>query len=171
MTVPVPALRIRVSAVEPVVPTVVPVMVILPTPTDPWVDKVTVRVSAMVNAPPILRVVLVVVILLARLAAPDVENPLGAVIAPAEDRVNVPELVTVMAPPAAAVKLLFTLKLVPLRVAEATETAPENVVVPVAALVCVNAPEIVIALLKVMAPELVTVTVVRPVASAEVPEP
>ena len=125
----------------------------------------------MVNAPPILSVVLVVVMLLARFAAPDVENPLGAVIAPAEDRVNKPEFVTAIAPPAAAVKLLFTLKLVPLRVAEATETAPEKVVVPVAALAWVKAPEIVIALLKVMAPELVTVTVVRPVASAMVPDP
>ena len=135
LIVPVPAFKIKVSAVEPVVPVVVPVMVISPAPTEPWVDKVTVLVSAMVKVPPMLKVVLVVVILLAKLALPVVENPLGAVMAPVEDSVNNPELVTAMAPPLAAVKLLLTLKIVPFKVAEATDTAPLKVVVPVAALV------------------------------------
>ena len=40
-----------------------------------------------------------------------------------------------------------------------------------AALVWVRAPDIFMALLKVMAPELVTVTVVKPVVSEEVPDP
>jgi len=52
----------------------------------------------MVNAPPILKVVLVVVILLDRLAAPVVENPPGAVIVPIRRLVNRPELVTAIAP-------------------------------------------------------------------------
>ena len=135
LIVPVPAFKIKVSALEPVVPVVVPVMVISPAPTEPWVDKVTVLVSAMVKVPPMLKVVLVVVILLAKLALPVVENPLGAVMAPVEDSVNNPELVTAMAPPLAAVKLLLTLKMVPFKVAEPTLTVLENVVVPVAALV------------------------------------
>ena len=133
MIVPVPAFNVKVSAVLPAVPVVVPLMLISPAPTEPCVDKVILRVSAMVNVPPILKVVLVVVILLARLAAPEVENPVGAVIAPVADSVNNPELVTVIAP--VVVKLLLTLKMVPLRVAEATDTAPEKVVVPVAAFV------------------------------------
>jgi hypothetical protein len=41
---------------------------------------------------------LVVVMLLARLTAPEAENPPGAVMAPVEFFVNVPELVTDMAP-------------------------------------------------------------------------
>ena len=133
LTVPVPAFKVRVSALPPVVPVVVPLIVILPTPTEPWVDKVKAKASAMVNVPPMLSVVLVVVILLARLTAPDVENPPGAMIAPAEDRVNNPELVTATAP--VAVRLLLTLKMVPLNVAEPTLTVLEKVVVPVAALV------------------------------------
>ena len=105
---PVPAFKIKVSAVLPVVPVVVPDNVILPAPAAPCVDKVTVLVSAIVNAPPIDKVLLVVVILFAKLAAPVVENPPGAVIAPVALKLKTPVLVTAIAPPAAAVKLLFT---------------------------------------------------------------
>ena len=76
---------------------------------------------------------LVVVISLARFTAPLVEKPPGAVIEPVEFFVKVPEFVTAMAP--VEVKLLFTAKLVPLRVAEPTLVAPVKVVAPVAALV------------------------------------
>ena len=55
--------------------------------------------------------------------------------------------------------------------AEPTLTVDEKMVPPVAVLVWVKAPEIATALLKVIVPELVMVTVVNPVASAEVPEP
>ena len=133
MIVPVPAFNVKVSAVLPAVPVIVPLIVISPAPTDPCVDKVTLRVSAIVNVPPILKVVLVVVILLARLASPEVENPPGATIAPVVPNVNNPELVTAMAP--VAVKLLLTLKMVPFKVAEPTATVLEKVVVPVAAFV------------------------------------
>ena len=169
MIVPLPAFKIRVSAVEPVVPVVVPEIVILPIPTDPCVDKITLRVSAIVNVPPILKVVFVVVILLAKLAAPEVENPPGATIAPVADNVNNPELVTAIAP--VVVKLLLTLKIVPLSVAEPTLTVFEKVVVPVAAFVWLKAPVIAIALLKFITPELMIVTVVNPVVSALVPDP
>ena len=40
LTVPVPAFKVIVSALPPVVPVVVPETVILPAPTEPWVDKV-----------------------------------------------------------------------------------------------------------------------------------
>ena len=130
---PLPAFRVKVSALPAVVPVVVPEIVILPAPSEPCVDKVKLKASAIVNVPPILKVVLVVVILLARLTLPEVENPLGATIAPVADSVNNPELVTAMAP--VAVKLLLTLKIVPFKVAEPTETVLEKVVVPVAALV------------------------------------
>ena len=134
-------------------------------------ESVTLAASAIVNAPPILKVVLVVVILLARLAAPVVEKPPGAVITPVAALVNSPELVTATAPPEAAVKLLFTAYATPCNVAEPTATVFENVVVPVAALVWLNKPDMAIGLLKYMASDLVMVSVVRPVASAEVPEP
>ena len=93
----------------------------------------TVVPSAKVKELPILKRVLVVVILLAKLTAPEVENPPVAVILPVEFLVKVPELVTAMAP--VEVRLLFTAKLVPLKVAEPTLVVPVKVVVPVAALV------------------------------------
>ena len=61
--------------------------------------------------------------------------------------------------------------MVPCKEAEPTATVPVKVVMPVAALVWVNAPEMAIALLKLAAAELVMVTVVRPVVSAMTPEP
>jgi len=59
-----------------------------------------------IKAPPMLSAVLVVVMLLDKVAAPDVENPPGAVIAPVAPLVNTPELVTATAP--VAVKALLT---------------------------------------------------------------
>mgnify|MGYP007099595718 CR=1 FL=1 len=113
----------------------------------------------------------VVVILFARLAAPDVENPAGAVMAPAALKVNSPELVTATAPPEAAVKLLLTLYATPRKVAEPTFTVLEKAVVPVAALVWLNTPDMAMAPLKLVVPAFVMVTVASPVVSAEVPEP
>ena len=54
-----------------------------------------------------LRVVLVVVMLLARLTAPDVLKPPGAVIAPVELLVRVPLFVTAIAPAPVDAKLLL----------------------------------------------------------------
>ena len=122
----------------------------------------------MVNAPPMLKAVFVVVILLARRAAPDVENPPGAVMAFAALKVNSPELVTATAPPEPAVKLLLTLYATPRKAAEPTFTVLEKVVVPVAASVCVRAPVILSVLLKLSAPELVIVKAVKLVV---LPEP
>ena len=65
-------------------------------------------------------------------------------------------MVTVVEPLVVA-KLLLTAKVVPLRVADPTDTAPINVVDPVAALVWVRAPVSVTASLNVNAPLLVTV--------------
>ena len=59
----------------------------------------------------------------------------------------------------------------PFNVAEPTATVLEKVVVPVAALVWVRAPDIAITLLKFVVPEFVIVNAVSPVASAEVPDP
>ena len=125
----------------------------------------------MVNAPPMLKAVFVVVILLARRAAPDVENPAGAVIMPVAALVKVPELVTAIAPAAAAVKLLLTLYATPRKVAEPTFTVLEKAVVPVAALVWLNTPDMAMSPLKLVVPAFVMVTVASPVSSAEVPEP
>ena len=62
----------------------------------------------MVRAPPMLKVVLVVVMLLDKVAAPEVENPPGAVMAPVAPLVNIPELVTAMAPEPVEAKVLLT---------------------------------------------------------------
>ena len=101
VTAPV-VFTVRVSAEAPPVPSVVPVMVIAPDPAA----RVTEVVSPITRLPPILRAVLVVVMLLDSVAAPDVENPVGAMMAPVPPRVNIPEFVTATAP--VAVKLLLT---------------------------------------------------------------
>ena len=119
--------------------------------------------SPIVRAPPMLSAVLVVVMLLDRVAAPDVENPPGAVMAPVAPRVNIPELVTATAP--VAVKLLFTANAVPFKVAEPTFTVLEKVVAPVAVLVWVSAPVMLMVLEKRRAAECVMVRVVNAVAS------
>ena len=95
----------RVSAEPVVVPVVMPVTVIAPDPAA----RVGVAASPITRLPPIVSAVLVVVMLLDSVTAPDVENPAGATMAPVAPFVNMPELVTAIAPPAAAVKLLFTL--------------------------------------------------------------
>ena len=89
--------------------------------------------SATVKVPPMDKRVLVVRILLAKDTLPEVENPPGVVIVPVEFFVKVPELVTATAP--VEVRLLFTAKLVPLKVADPTLTVLPKVVAPVAALV------------------------------------
>ena len=61
-----------------------------------------------IRAPDMVKAVLVVVILLDKVAAPDVVNPPGAVMAPVAPLVNIPELVTATMPAAAAVKVLLT---------------------------------------------------------------
>lgn len=99
--------------------------------------------SATVRDPVMDKRVLVVVMLLARLTSPLVENPPGAVILPVELLVNSPELVTEMLAPGpllADEKLLLTAKLVPFRVAEPINTVLPKVVTPLAAFVWVNAP-------------------------------
>ncbi len=101
VTAPV-VLTVRVSAEPAVTPSVVPVIVIAPIPAA----RVTEAASPITRLPPILSVLLVVVMLLDRVAAPDVENPLGAIMAPVAPLVNIPELVTPT--PVVAVKLLFT---------------------------------------------------------------
>ena len=64
--------------------------------------------SVIMRAPPILKVVLVVVMLLPKVAAPEVENPPGAVMAPPVLRVKTPVLVTAIAPEPVAAKVLLT---------------------------------------------------------------
>ena len=132
-TVPVPAFRVKVSAEPPAVPSRAPETVMAPAPTEPWVESVTVVPSAKVKELPILKRVLVVVILEAKFTAPLVENPPGAVILPVEFLVKVPEFVTLIAP--VEVRLLFTAKVVPFKVAEPTLVVDPKVVAPVAALV------------------------------------
>ena len=105
VTAPAAASTISVSGPPPVVPSVVPEMV---TPPEPAVN-VTEAVSPSTRLLPILMRAFVVDILLDKVAAPDVENPAGAIIAPVAPLVKMPELVTAIAPPAAAVKLLLTL--------------------------------------------------------------
>jgi hypothetical protein len=155
LIIPPAAFKVSVSAEPPAVPSVVPVMVRAPLPEV----KTTDAASAIVNAPPILKVVLVVVMLFAKFAAPVVLKPLGAVMAPVAPFVNVPLLVTATLPVAA--KLLFTEKAVPLKTAEPTDTVLLKVVVPVAALVWVKAPVILTTPLKLMAALLVIVTAVK----------
>ena len=103
VTAPV-VLTVRVSAEPPVVPSVVPVTVMAPLPAA----RVGVTASLRTRLPPMLKVVLVVVMLLPKVTAPEVENPPGAVIVPVAPLVNIPELVTATAPAAAAVKELLT---------------------------------------------------------------
>ena len=107
VTAPAAASTISVEAV-PLVPSVVPLMV---TPPEPAVKVIVVPLPSRKAPPPEQRVMseLVVDILLKSVVAPDVENPVGAVIAPVALLVKMPELVTAIAPPAAAVKLLLTL--------------------------------------------------------------
>ena len=128
---------------------------------------------ASVKLPPMLNVspAVFVVMLLAKLTLPDVEKlPVVTEIGLLAATVKRPELVMAKLP-AVVVKLLLKLNAVPLSVAEPTLTVLPNVVAPVAALVCVNAPLMAIAPLKLAAAELVTVTAVKPVVSALVPEP
>ena len=125
-TAPVPAFKVNDSSPPPVVPFVAPVIVIAPAPAAPCVDKVTSAFSAITKVLPKERRVLVVVMLLARLAAPLVEKPPGAVIAPVAFLVKSPELVTATAP--VEVRLLLTLKAVPVNEADPTLAAPFNVV-------------------------------------------
>lgn len=133
-------------------------------------DRVMEAASAITRLPPIDRSVLVVVTLAAKLTAPEVEKPLGAVMFPVEFLVRVPELVTATDP--VAVKLLFRAKVVPFRVAELKDTVLENVVAPVAALVWVRLPFNASEPLKESGPELVTVRavggVVPPIAPSKV---
>ena len=105
VTAPAAASTTSVSGPPPVVPSVVPEMV---TPPEPAV-KVTEAASPITRLLPILMRAFVVDILLDKVAAPDVEKPAGAVIVPVAPLVKMPELVTAIAPPAAAVKLLLTL--------------------------------------------------------------
>jgi hypothetical protein len=127
---------VRVSTAPPFVPSVVPVTVIAPE----LAARVGVAASPMTRAPPILNAVFVVVMLLNKVTAPEVENPIGAVMAPAELRVNVPELITIIAPPPALVrvKLLLTKYATPLKATQYAFTAPVKVVVPVAAFVWIK---------------------------------
>jgi hypothetical protein len=99
---PPSALRVSVSAEPPTVPSVVPVMVKAPLPEVKTIDAA----SARVRLPPILKALFVVVMLLAKFAAPVVLKPPAAVIAPVAPFVNVPLLVTATLP--VDVKLLFT---------------------------------------------------------------
>jgi hypothetical protein len=99
---PPAAFKVSVSAEPPAVPSVVPVMVRAPLPEVNTTDTA----SAIVKAPPILKVVFVVVMLFAKFTAPVVLKPPGAVMAPVAPFVNVPLLVTATLP--VDVKLLFT---------------------------------------------------------------
>jgi hypothetical protein len=155
-------LSVSDSAKLPAVPSIVPEIVKAPEP----LLKVGEAASPIVNAPPMLNAVLVVVMLLDKLTSPEVLKPPVAVIAPVAPFVNVPLLVTAVAPE--EVKVLFTAKVVPLNVADPTATVPLNVVAPVAAFVCVRAPVILTAPLNVIAALLVTVTTVKLV---ELPDP
>src|SRR5262249_48901912 len=67
--VPVRALRVRLSLAPPGVPLVAPVTVMSPARGAPCVERATAAPWAGVSAPPMLRVVLVVVTLLAREAS------------------------------------------------------------------------------------------------------
>ena len=102
-------------------------------------ERVTEAPSAMVNAPPILNVALVVVILLARFAAPVVEKPPAAVMAPVEFLVNKPELVMATAPVRFTAPLKLTATPVMVKVVsfvdEPVPTAPVNVTAPPAAFI------------------------------------
>jgi len=169
VTVPAAASTMSVE-VEVPAPSVAPPIV---TPPEPAVRVVVTPLPIVRAPPPVQRFMseLVVEMLLERVVTPDVENPAGAVIAPAALKVNSPELVTATAPPEAAVKLLLTLYATPRKVAEPTFTVPEKVVVPVAASAWLNTPDMAMAPLKLVIPAFVTVTVASPVVSAEVPEP
>lgn len=116
---------------DPLAPSVVPVTVIAPLPAARVIDLLT----PTRRFPPIVNAVLVVVMLEDVVTAPEVEKPPGDTMAPVDPLVNTPELVTATAPPAAAVKLLFTANVVPFNVAEPTATVFPKVVAPVAALV------------------------------------
>ena len=162
LTTPPAAFKVKLSVAPPAVPSVVPVRVSVPEP----LVNVGIAASAIVKAPPMKSAELVVVILAAKLTSPEVLKPAGATIFPVEFFVNVPLLVTETAP--VAVKLLLTANAAPLKVAEPTDTAPVNVVVPVAAFVCVKAPVMFTAPLNVIAALFVIVRAVRLVA---LPEP
>ena len=99
---PPDAFKVSVSAEPPAVPSVVPVTVRAPLPEV----KTTDAASAIVKAPPMLKALFAIVMLLAKFASPEVLKPPLAVIAPVAPFVNVPLLVTAIAPVAA--KLLFT---------------------------------------------------------------
>lgn len=163
-----PALKVSDSALPPVVPTVLLVTVNTPL----FVVNATVAASAMVKLPPTVKVAaeVFVAILFAALTLPLVEKLPPVTLMPAADpSVKVPELVTAK-PPAVVVKPFCIENAVPRNTAEPVVALPVKVVAPVAALVCVRAPEILTAP-KVAAAEFVIVTLVKPVASADVPEP
>ena len=130
--------------------------------------------SASVKLPPIdkLSPLVKVLMLLARLTAPlvpEVEKlPPVTLMGAAAPKVKRPELVT-LKPPAVVVKPSSTLKVEPFKLALPTLAAPTKVLAPVA--VSERAPVISIAPLKLVVPALVMLTVVKPVASGEVPEP
>ena len=129
LNVPVPASKVRVSALPPIVPLVVPVTVNAPFA----VDSVGVAASAITKLPPMLKVLFVVLMLLARLTLPVVLKPPAAEMLPVEFLVKVPLFVTETAP--VEVKLLFTANVVPRSVADPTLTVLLKVVAPVAAFV------------------------------------
>lgn len=111
-----------------------------------------------------------VVMLLDKLMLPETEkSPLAIVNGLPAPSVKVPEFV--MANVLLLVKLFKMLKLVPRKVPDPIVVTPLKVVAPVAAFVCVNAPESATAPLKLTAPELVMVRLVKPVLSADVPVP
>ena len=166
---PVPEFNVTASAAPPVVPAKLPITLMLP-----FVDvRLIVVASAVVNPPPMLMdlPLLWVVMLFAKFTWPLVEKwPTVTEIGLADVKVKTPELVTAKSP-AVVVKPFCTEQLVPFKAAEPTLTLLANVVTPVAAFVCVNAPVILTMPLKLAAPECVMVTAVNPFASADVPEP
>ena len=107
VTAPAAAFTISVEAAPPV-PSVVPLIV---TPPEPAVKVIVAPLPSRKAPPPEERVMseLVVDILLESVVAPVVEKPPGAVMVPVTPLVKIPELVTAIAPPVAAVKLLLTL--------------------------------------------------------------
>ncbi len=134
-----------------VVPFTVVPNVISPAPAP--VDSATLPASTV--DVPMLRSVFVVVILAPRLTSPLVLNPPTPEISAPVATVKVPLLVTAIAP--LAPNVLFTAKATPFNAADPTLTVELNVVVPVAALVCVSAPERVTAPVNPKVPEFVTV--------------